>query len=79
MKQFLCVVFFVLLFGSLIADATAKDVYQMTVQGVINPPIAQFILESIKKAGDADAETLLILLDTPGALAPLHERDCQSN
>jgi membrane-bound serine protease (ClpP class) len=68
MKQFLCILFFVFLFCSPAADGTAKDVYQITVQGVIGPPIAQFIVESIKKATDANAEALLILLDTPGGL-----------
>ncbi len=68
MKQFLCILFFVFLFCSLAADGTAKDMYQISVQGVIGPPIAQFIVESLKKATDVDAEALLILLDTPGGL-----------
>jgi membrane-bound serine protease (ClpP class) len=68
MKQFLCILFLVFLFCSLAADGAAKDVYQIAVQGVISPPIAQFIGESIKKASNADAEALLILLDTPGGL-----------
>jgi membrane-bound serine protease (ClpP class) len=68
MNRFLCILFSVLLFCSLASDGTAKDVYQIAVQGVISPPIAQFIGESIKKASDADAEALLILLDTPGGL-----------
>ena len=68
MKQFLCILFFVFLFCSLAADGTAKDVYQISVQGVIGPPIAQFIADSIKKATKANAEALLILLETPGGL-----------
>jgi membrane-bound serine protease (ClpP class) len=69
MKRLLCIVFVALIFCcSLPVHGSAKDLYQITVQGVISPPIAQFIEESIKKATDANAEALLILLDTPGGL-----------
>ncbi len=44
------------------------EVYEIKVQGAIGPPAAQFISESIKKAGDAKAAALLVLLDTPGGL-----------
>jgi len=68
MKKVFWILLFVLLGFSFATHAAAKDVYQITVQGVIGPPIAQFIVESLKKATDADAEALLILLDTPGGL-----------
>jgi membrane-bound serine protease (ClpP class) len=68
MKKIFCILLFVLLGCSFAANAAAKDVYQISVQGVIGPPIAQFIIESLKKATDGDAEALLILLDTPGGL-----------
>ena len=68
MKKIFCILLFVLLGCSFAANGAAKDVYQISVQGVIGPPIAQFIVESLKKATDADAEALLILLDTPGGL-----------
>lgn len=60
--------FLVFLVCTLAADGIAKDVYQISVQGVISPPIAQFMVESIKKTTEANAEALLILLDTPGGL-----------
>ena len=44
------------------------EVYEIKVHGVIGPPAAQFISESIKNAGSAGASALLILLDTPGGL-----------
>jgi membrane-bound serine protease (ClpP class) len=47
---------------------STKAVYEIKVHGVIGPPAAQFISESIKNAGSADAAALLILLDTPGGL-----------
>jgi membrane-bound serine protease (ClpP class) len=68
MKKVFCILLFLLFVCSFAANGAAKDVYQITVQGVIGPPIAQFIVESLKKATDADAEALLVLLDTPGGL-----------
>jgi len=46
----------------------AADVYQITAQGAISPPVSQFISDSIKKAADNRAEALIVLLDTPGGL-----------
>ena len=46
----------------------AKDVYTVSVNGAINPPIAGFLENSIKKANKDGAEALVILLDTPGGL-----------
>ncbi len=42
--------------------------YEIKVNGVIGPPAAQFISESIKNAGSVGYAALLILLDTPGGL-----------
>jgi membrane-bound serine protease (ClpP class) len=50
------------------AVARAADVHQIKVQGVIGPPVSQFIAESITKAGEDRASALVILLDTPGGL-----------
>ena len=55
----------VVLFASL---SHAKDVYTVRIQGAINPPVAGFLGECIEKAGKADAEALVVLLDTPGGL-----------
>ncbi len=68
MKRFCCILFLFFIVCTLAADGTAKDIYQISVQGVISPPIAEFIIESIKKATEAHAETVLILLDTAGGL-----------
>ena len=50
MKKIFCILLFVLLGCSFATHGAAKDVYQISVQGVIGPPIAQFIVESLKKA-----------------------------
>ncbi len=57
-----------LLLCTLSTVTLAADVYQVTVQGVISPPVSQFISDSIKTAGNGGAAALLILLDTPGGL-----------
>jgi membrane-bound serine protease (ClpP class) len=56
----------VCLFSAL--SVCAGEVHQITVEGVISPPIAQFITDAITKSGDTKAEALLILMDTPGGL-----------
>ena len=66
-KAYLTIGFVIICF--LVAPyAYAKDVYMIKVQGVINPPVAGFISESIAKSEKKGAEALLILLDTPGGL-----------
>ena len=66
-KAYLTIGFVIICF--LVAPyAYAKDVYMIKVQGVISPPVAGFISESITKSEEKGAEALLILLDTPGGL-----------
>ncbi|HEX2967084.1 MAG TPA: nodulation protein NfeD [Syntrophorhabdaceae bacterium] len=57
----LVIVFFV-------ATGQAREVVLITIDGAINPPVAGFIAESIKKAQDKKAEAMLIAMDTPGGL-----------
>jgi membrane-bound serine protease (ClpP class) len=46
----------------------ANEVHLITIDGVINPVSMEFIIESIETAEEADAELLIIELDTPGGL-----------
>src|SRR5215831_18102440 len=46
----------------------AQKVISITIDGTINPVAADYIHNSIKKAADANAECLLIHLNTPGGL-----------
>ena len=43
-------------------------VYTIEVDGIINPATAKFIMESIDKATQENAQCLIIQLDTPGGL-----------
>jgi len=43
-------------------------VHVITIEGVINPVSAKFIIESLERAEEAGAECLIIELDTPGGL-----------
>jgi membrane-bound serine protease (ClpP class) len=45
-----------------------KLVHLITVDAVISPVIAEFIAKSIDKAAEANAEAIIIQLDTPGGL-----------
>ncbi|MCX8110148.1 MAG: hypothetical protein N3D15_02730, partial [Syntrophorhabdaceae bacterium] len=40
----------------------------ITISGAINPPVANFISESISKSERENAEALICLIDTPGGL-----------
>jgi membrane-bound serine protease (ClpP class) len=44
------------------------SVFTIEVDGVINPPTAKFIIDSIDKAANEGAQCLIIQLDTPGGL-----------
>ncbi len=52
----------------LFAQANAKEILLLKVEGVINPPHAEYITKGIKKAHEIKAEALIIQLDTPGGL-----------
>ena len=48
--------------------AFSQEIIEIRVQGIINPPTAGFIKETIDNAEKKKAEALIILLDTPGGL-----------
>ena len=50
------------------AKTFAKDIIVLTVNGVINPPHAEYIIKGIKKSHEINAEAVIIQLDTPGGL-----------
>jgi membrane-bound serine protease (ClpP class) len=56
------------LFLALTPVSFAQKVISITIDGTINPVAADYIHNSIKKAADANAECLLIHLNTPGGL-----------
>jgi len=63
---------YILLVSMLMAQG--KVAHIISVEGVINPVATEYIIESIEKAGEAQAEVLIIELDTPGGLmVSMHE------
>lgn len=50
------------------SEASSKEIFQIRVHGIINPPMAGFIKEAIESAEKKKVEALVILLDTPGGL-----------
>lgn len=50
------------------APAPPPTVFRITVDGVVGPATARFISRAVREAEGANAEALLILLDTPGGL-----------
>jgi len=51
-----------------LAIAEGKVVHKITIDGVINPVAAEYIMQSIERAEEEGAELLIIELDTPGGL-----------
>jgi membrane-bound serine protease (ClpP class) len=64
-KRILSYCFFLFLFPPVIL---AQTVITMTVDGTINPASADFIHRGIEKAGQQNAECIIIHLNTPGGL-----------
>jgi membrane-bound serine protease (ClpP class) len=46
----------------------AADVHRISVDGVINPVSAEYIIEAIREAEESNATLLIIEMDTPGGL-----------
>jgi len=65
MKQLLVLLFFLL---SSTVCCLAQTVYSCRVEGSINPATASYIKRAIEKAGNNNAECLIIYLNTPGGL-----------
>src|SRR5262245_57748436 len=61
------IVHIILLFFFL-PNLTGQTIYTITVDGSINPAVAEFIHRSIEKAKAKNAECLIINLNTPGGL-----------
>ncbi|NOX87598.1 MAG: nodulation protein NfeD [Calditrichaeota bacterium] len=62
------VVFSVLFTALFIGLLPARVVHRIIVEGIINPVATEYISDAIKKAEEADAELLVIQMDTPGGL-----------
>lgn len=70
--MFLLIILFflsaLLLVASPARTAEKQPVYVITVASSINPPVAEFVTRSIRKAEKDKAAALVIQLDTPGGL-----------
>lgn len=53
---------------SLQAAEPQNPVVRLRIEGIINPVVAEYVVESLKKAADKKAAAVLIELDTPGGL-----------
>jgi membrane-bound serine protease (ClpP class) len=60
--------FFLITIGNLVQAQEKAPIYTIEVDGIINPATAKFIMESIDKATQENAQCLIIQLDTPGGL-----------
>lgn len=67
-RKGLLLLFFVLAFFSNPILAFSREIYYLKAEGIVNPVLAEFIVESIDDAAKAEAEAVVIELDTPGGL-----------
>jgi membrane-bound serine protease (ClpP class) len=65
MKRLLCILLTLSIFA---LNGNSQTVYTITVDASINPATAEYIENGIRKAEDARASCLVILLNTPGGL-----------
>lgn len=65
MKRLIFIFSLILLSSSLVM---AKVVHRIIIEGVINPVATEYITHSIELAEQAEAEALIIQMDTPGGL-----------
>ena len=61
-------VLFNLLFLVITSYAHSKQVDVVTIDGIINPVVAEFLAKSIERSTEQEAECLIIQMDTPGGL-----------
>jgi membrane-bound serine protease (ClpP class) len=64
-QRFLSLLIFTILLFSIVLS---QNVVVLKIDGVINPAASAFIERGIEKAGEQNAECLIIQLDTPGGL-----------
>lgn len=65
MKKILLLLLFII---SIHSPSYAQTIHYLTVDGIVNPVMAEFIIKSIETAAKEDAEAVVIQLDTPGGL-----------
>ncbi|HSM55056.1 MAG TPA: nodulation protein NfeD [Candidatus Sulfomarinibacteraceae bacterium] len=59
---------FVAVVGSAYAQPERGAVYLVEIEGVINPPVANYLLRVLEEAARQDARLVVVQLDTPGGL-----------
>src|ERR671924_1067424 len=61
-------VFGLLLWGATLETTAEHTIYVHSVEGVINPVIVEYMLESLDRARQENAGVVIFQLDTPGGL-----------
>jgi len=65
MRSLFCAFFFSLL---LFTSAFSSDIWVLNLKGVVNPPMAHYIVSNLQKAQYYKANLIIITIDTPGGL-----------
>jgi membrane-bound serine protease (ClpP class) len=67
-KPIILILFLLIFSFSLLASAEERVVDVITVDGIINPGLADYVIKGIQRASTDDSQCLVIELDTPGGL-----------
>ena len=67
-RLFMVVILAFIVSGSALAQTKTPIFNQVSVNGAITPPMAEYILQNIEETNREGRDGLIILLDTPGGL-----------
>lgn len=65
MKKLIYIFIFTILSGS---SVRAETIHYLTIEGIVNPVMSEFIIKGIENASKEKAEAVVIQIDTPGGL-----------
>lgn len=66
--RILCIFFLILLYSSSVFATDKPIIHVVTVESIIGPVSAEFMIKSLERAEEAQASCIIFKLDTPGGL-----------
>ena len=67
-NKILIILLFSVLFFTILEAYNSNEIYLIQIDGVIGPPIADYVVKNIKKAEEDNVHAVLLEINTPGGL-----------